>query len=186
MRLLGMGVALAAAGAAAAVAVPVPASARDVVVQVDARAGPWLNKANPKMRYGKGGEIAPVVIGGLADVSGETVEIFAAQGASTQVGGADVGVEGVAGEAVDDMPGAGKKYYPSLYAPKVLYPTNRHALMAVFVDADGKLVGRPFAVGQGVRLAIPDGAASLSLGFNDVEFAGNGGAMTVTVVVPDS
>lgn len=183
MRLLGISVALAAAAAAA---VAMPASARDVVVQVDARAGPWLNKANPKMRYGKGGEIAPVVIGGLADVSGETVEIFAAQGASTQVGGADVGVEGVAGEAVDDMPGAGKKYYPSLYAPKVLYPTNRHALMAVFVDADGKLVGRPFAVGQGVRLAIPDGATSLSLGFNDVEFSGNGGAMTVTVVVPDS
>lgn len=171
--------------ASLAVVAALPAAARDVVVEVDARSGPWLNKANKKMRYGKGDELAPALVGGLAEAAGSKLEIFAAQGGVTQVDGTAVGPEGMTSQAVDDRSGPGGKFYPSLYAPKVFYPANRHALIAAFVDAEGRMTGRPFTVGSGVRVMVPDEAAALALGFNDVSFAANSGSLTVTVVIPD-
>lgn len=162
-----------------------PASARDVSISVDGHAGPWLNKANKKMRYGKGDEAPPAVVTGFVNDADAKLEIFAASGATTQIDGHDVGPEGIANNAVDDSRGPGGKYYPSLYTPKVLYPANRHALVGAFVDGKGQLMGRPFVIGNGVRVTIPNGAAALNLGFNDVSFAPNSGALAVTVTMPD-
>lgn len=161
------------------------AAAREVAVSVDAKAGPWLNRANKKMRYGIGDEAPPALVTGFVNDADEKLAIYPAPGATTRVDGRAVGAEGIGGEAVDDMPGAKGRYYPSLYAPKILYPTNRHALIAAFVDGEGRLMGRPFAVGQGVRVTIPDQAAGLALGFNDASFAGNDGALPVIVSMPD-
>ncbi|KQM97487.1 hypothetical protein ASE85_14495 [Sphingobium sp. Leaf26] len=162
-----------------------PVAAREVSLSVDARSGPWLNKANKKMRYGKGDELPPAMVGGFVNDTAEKIAIMVADGATTKVDGQDVGPEGLEDKAVDDQPGEGGKYYPSLYAPKILYPNHRHALMAAFVDAQGVLMGRPFAVGKGARVTIPDQAAGLVMGFNDVGFAGNSGALAVTVTLPD-
>ena len=138
-----------------------------------------------KLRYGIGDETPPATVTGFINDADEKLAIYPAPGATTRVDGQDVGTEGIAGEAVDDMPGAKGKYYPSLYAPKILYPTNRHALIAAFVDVEGRLMGRPFAVGQGVRVTIPDQAAALTLGFNDVSFTANEGTLAVVVSMPD-
>lgn len=162
-----------------------PAMARDIQISIDARSGPWLNKANKKMRYGKGDEQPPAMVSGFVNDTAEKIAIMVDDGAMTQVDGQAVGPEGLEGQAVDDQPGDGGKYFPSLYAPTILYPNNRHALIAAFVDAKGGLLGRPFAVGKGARVTIPDQAAGLVMGFNDVSFARNSGALNVTVTVPD-
>ncbi|AQR72301.1 hypothetical protein [Sphingomonas sp. LM7] len=164
---------------------PAPASAEERRVTVDAKAGPWLNGPNKKMRYGLGDEAPPMTITGFINDADAKIEIYPVEGATTMVEGKPVGPEGIDGTAVNDAPGPKKKYYPSLYAPKILYPTNAHALIGAFVDANGVLIGRPFAIGKGVRVTIPDQAAALTLGFNDVKFAGNSGALPVVVVLPD-
>ena len=176
---------VAAAALGLACSLAAPAAAKEVIVGVDAKAGPWLNRPNKKMRYGIGDETPPATVTGFINDADEKLAIYPAPGATTRVDGQDVGTEGIAGEAVDDMPGAKGKYYPSLYAPKILYPTNRHALIAAFVDVEGRLMGRPFAVGQGVRVTIPDQAAALTLGFNDVSFTANEGTLAVVVSMPD-
>ncbi|WP_404337666.1 hypothetical protein AB2M62_02935 [Sphingomonas sp. MMS12-HWE2-04] len=162
-----------------------PAYAGEKQVSVDARAGPWLNGANKKMGYGLGDEAPPLLITGFVNDADAKIEIYPVEGSTTLVDGKPVGPEGIDGTAVNDTPGPKKKYYPSLYAPKILYPTNAHALIGAFVDAKGTLMGRPFAVGKGVRVTIPDQAAGLTLGFNDVKFTGNSGALSVVVVLPD-
>lgn len=176
---------LLAAALGLACSLAAPATAREVTIGVDAKAGPWLNRPNKKMRYGIGDEGPPAIVTGFVNDADEKLAIYPVLGATTRVDGQDVGAEGIADEAVDDLPGAKGKYYPSLYAPKILYPTNRHALIAAFVDLEGRLMGRPFAVGQGVRVTIPDQAAALALGFNDVRFTGNEGTLPVVVSMPD-
>ncbi|MGK2909531.1 MAG: hypothetical protein ACSLE1_07000 [Sphingobium sp.] len=162
-----------------------PAIAKDVSVAVDARSGPWLNKGNKKMRYGKGDELPPAMVSGFVNDTAEKIAIMVPPGATTRVDGQDVGPEGIEGQAADDQPGEGGQYFPSLYAPEILYHNHRHALIAAFVDAQGMLMGRPFAVGKGARVTIPDEAAALVMGFNDVGFVGNSGSLAATVTLPD-
>ncbi|MES2059142.1 MAG: hypothetical protein V4564_24585 [Pseudomonadota bacterium] len=159
-----------------------PASAREVVVQVDAKSGPWLPGANRKMPFGRDAA-APLVVPGIPDMSGK-VSIYP-EGTTISAGNGAVDAKGVESKAVDDSKGPGGKPYPSLYTPKILYPANLHALVAVFTDDKGVLVGRPFIVGEGARVSIPEGARALSFGFNDVDFAGNSGSLKVTIEMPD-
>lgn len=161
-----------------------PAFARDVTVLVDARAGPWSVAANPKMKYGVGDALPPMIVTGFpSDIDGQ-IEIVP-QGTTMAAQGGAVDGNGVASEAVDDIRGPRNKYYPSFYTPKVLYPANRHALLGVFVDAAGRLLSRPFVIGTGMRVGIPAGAHGLALGFNDVVATGNSGALSVQVRMPD-
>lgn len=176
---------LASAATIGAMLPAAPVFAREVAVSVDARSGPWLNKANRKMRYGQGDEAPPASVTGFMNDVGAKLEIVVAADATTRAGTGETGPQGFADEPVDDTKGPGGKYYPSLYTPKILYPANRHALIGAFVDGKGGLMGRPFAIGEGVRVTVPDGAAALNLGFNDISFAQNSGALPVTVVIPD-
>lgn len=179
------GIRIAQASVLALLLSSVPALAAERHVMVDAKAGPWLNGVNKKMRYGLGDEAPPAMVTGFVNDADAKIEIYPVEGATTMVQGKPVGPQGIAGTAVNDAPGPKKKYYPSLYAPKILYPTDAHALIGAFTDAKGVLMGRPFAIGKGVRVTIPDQAAALTLGFNDVTFAGNSGALSVIVVLPD-
>lgn len=161
-----------------------PALAREVTVEVDARAQPWDEDAFEGMAFGKGDGAPPVQIKGLEDLAGANVAIVPKAGGVTLVEGAEVGPEGIVGDAADDLR-VKKRVYPSLYTPKILYPVHRHALLAVFVDEEGRPVGRPFPVGTGVRVGVPDEARGLSLGFNDITFKGNTGTLEVIVQIPD-
>lgn len=164
---------------------PAALAAREVAVSVDARAQPWDVDANKQMKFGKGDGGAPVVVLGFEDMAGANVAIFPLADGVTTVDGQQVGPEGVVGDVADDLRMKKKRVYPSLYTPKVLYPVYRHALMAVFTDGEGHLVGRPFPVGSGVRVGVPDDAFALNLGFNDITSEGNAGFMTVVVEIPD-
>ncbi|EGF91722.1 hypothetical protein ABI_01520 [Asticcacaulis biprosthecium C19] len=159
------------------------AQAKEIVVQVDAKAGPWSVKLNKEMKYGVGDNAPPVIVPGMGPGMLGSLEIYA-DGTTIAAGRGEVDGLGVPDTAVDDQKAKGK-YYPSFYTPKILYPANAHALIGAFVDAEGVLLSRPFVVGTGVRVPIPENAVALALGFNDVSFAGNSGALTVTLVTPE-
>ncbi|MEH3121670.1 MAG: hypothetical protein PGN16_06750 [Sphingomonas phyllosphaerae] len=166
-----------------ATAMPAVVSARDVVVQVNARSGPWPLAPNAeKMRFGRGDSAPPTIV--PFDLGGGKIGVFG-EGTTATPDKTGIGPLGVDDDAVDDTLGPGKSRFPSFYTAKILYPANRHALAAIFVDGKGVVVGRPFMVGTGVRVTIPEGAAGLSLGFNDTEFSGNSGALSVTVQIPE-
>lgn len=161
---------------------PISVAAKTLAVSVDARSGPWSQKANPKMPYGVGDELPPLVVAGLEPDSGK-VEIYPV--GKTSVRGKDLDSEGNQDQEVDDSTGRNKTRFPSFYAPKILYPAYAHGLVATFIDAGGNIVGRPFMVGKGVRVSIPKQATGLALGFNDDSFADNEGSMALEIVVPD-
>ncbi|CAL4869635.1 hypothetical protein MMA231_03927 (plasmid) [Asticcacaulis sp. MM231] len=161
----------------------VAVEARTVTVAVDAKSGPWSTKANSKMKYGVGDEAPPFIITGIPVDSVDKVEVYA-DGVTTVKGKVEVGPVGFEDFEVNDSKARGK-YYPSFYTPKLLYPAYQHALVMGFVDDKGVLVSRPFVVGEGVRVPIPEGATGLALGFNDVSFKDNSGTLSVTVTIPD-
>lgn len=171
-------------GALLTTCIPAAVAARDVVVGVDARSGPWLPGLNKNMPYGTGDAAPPMVVTGFAPDQDEKLAIIP-EGVTTANGKANVDSSGIADKEVDDTTGPHKKRYPSFYTPKILYPANAHALIAAFVDAGGVVMGRPFAIGQGVRVPVPDGAKGLALGFNDESAKGNDGVLKVTVEMPD-
>lgn len=133
------------------------------------------------MPYGKGDEHPPAVL--PLDLGGGRIAIYAS-GTTDTLDKTGVPPAGVDGKAVDDILYK-KARYPSFYTPKILYPAQRHALVAAFVDDKGVVIGRPFVVGDGVRVSLPENAAALSLGFNDTVFSRNAGKLNVTVEMPD-
>lgn len=163
--------------------VPTAAVSRIVEVEVDAGAGPWSTAVNAdRMPYGAGDEKPPVVI--PFDVAAGGIGVLA-KGTTGTADRADIPPAGIEGDAVDDKLRK-KRRYPSFYAPKLLYPIGRHALIAAFVDAKGVVVSRAVPIGNnGIRLPIPDNAVGLALGFNDVNFTGNRGKLKVLVEIPD-
>ena len=63
---------------------------------------------------------------------------------------------------------------------------NSNALIGVFTDASGVILGMPFIVGNGpLRKTAPLGAENLQLGINGPTgwLASNGGSLTVGVTV---
>jgi hypothetical protein len=172
------------AGAVLAALIPAAALAKDQVVTVDSQAGPWVAGLNKKMPFGVGDAKPPVVVTGFAPDRDEKLAIIP-EGTTSTPGHATIDAGGIADQQVDDTFGPHKKRYPSFYTPKILYPANAHALVGVFIDAKGVVLGRPFVIGSGVRVPVADGAAGLALGFNDESAAGNGGALKVTVQMPD-
>lgn len=157
--------------------------AREVKVAVDARCGPWSMAANKKMKYGVGDALPPVIVTGLPAVTLSKLEVYV--DGTTMVDGKVVDALGIADTEVNDTKGRHGKFYPSFYTPKILYPAQAHALIGGFVDTAGVLVSRPFVIGNGVRVAIPENATGLALGFNDESFARNSGALSVTVNIPE-
>ncbi len=69
---------------------------------------------------------------------------------------------------------------PSKYAPQD-WPICLVALMGTFADANGVIIGTPFAVGSQVTKVVPAGAARLLLGINDDRFYDNSGSLVVEV-----
>lgn len=59
-----------------------------------------------------------------------------------------------------------------------------NCLVGAFITSDGRIVGRPFPVGQATSRRVPEGAVALSFGINDDNFADNSGKLTATVTLP--
>lgn len=160
-----------------------PAAARVIEVEVDATAGPWSTTINgERMPYGTGDEKPAVVI--PFDIAAGGIGILP-KGTTSTSDTASIPPSGIADDPVDDKERK-KRRYPSFYAPKLMYPVARHALIATFVDAKGVVISRAVPVGDtGLRIPIPENAAGLSLGFNDMVFTGNSGKLKVLVEIPD-
>lgn len=160
-----------------------PAAARVIEVEVDSASGPWSTKINgEKMPYGTGDEKPALVV--PFDIAAGGIGILP-QGTTATRGSPAVPPGGIASDVVDDKLKK-KRRSPSFYAPKLMYPIRRHALIAAFIDDKGVVVSRAVPVGDGgIRLPIPEGAVGLSLGFNDTVFAGNSGKLKVLVEIPD-
>lgn len=167
---------------AACLLVAPAAVAKTVTVTVDAKAGPWSVKLNPKMPYGNGDEAPSAVVKGLEPESGK-VEIY--PDGKITVAGKQFDSVGDSDKEVDDRTGKKKKRFPSFYTPKILYPAYAHGLVATFINDAGVIVGRPIMVGEGIRVAIPADATGISLGLNDDIFADNSGSLTVKLELPE-
>jgi hypothetical protein len=158
------------------------AHAKTVEFVVNAKSGPWSVKANPNMPYGVGDEGEPTVVMGIEPDSGK-VEIYPS--GMITVGKKTLPSQGDESREVDDKDGKKKKRFPSFYAPKILYPAYAHGLVVTFVDDDGKVIGRPIMVGEGIRLPIPELATGLAFGVNDDSFAENSGDFSIKLILPD-
>lgn len=167
---------------AASAQTPTATAPHQVVVNVDSAAAPWDASLNAGvMPLGNVGAKPPVIV--PIEVPSGKVAIVA-DGTTSTTEAKDIPSTGIKGKLANDTTAPNGQRYPSFYMPKLMYPVNRHALIAVFVDDKGNIVSRPFPVGEGVRLNIPDTAAGLALGFNDADFTGNTGTLKVMVQLP--
>ena len=86
--------------------------------------------------------------------------------------------------AQNNFPGSSDKIMPSYYIPVAEYDVGLMALVGVFTDDGGALVGTPHKLGNGpTTLAIPVGAARFQMGLNDDIYRDNFGSLTVDVSV---
>ncbi|NIJ31623.1 hypothetical protein FHT00_003604 [Sphingomonas insulae] len=169
--------------ASAAPATPAAeATVQRVTVTLDAATAPWDPVANAGILPIGAKGAKPTVVVPIEVPAGKVVIV--AEGTTDIPGASGIGAGGDTKKTINDTVTADGQRYPSFYVPKLLYPAYRHGLVVVFVDAKGVAVSRPFMVGKGIRLPIPDKAEGLALGFNDTDFTGNTGTLKVTVELP--
>lgn len=165
----------------AAMASTAPAAAKEVTVVVDAHSAPWQTGVNKKFGFGLGDARAPTVVWQIGLLSGLKLTI-SATGRTTTFGGGDaIGPNGIPDWITD----RGMALFPSYYMSKKDGPIHLNQLVGCFVNADGVIVGQPFAIGSNAVVEIPEGASALSLGINDDKFSDNDGALTVTISMAD-
>lgn len=152
------------------------------LITVDGHVGPWDPAANSSFAYGVGDESDPV---GVSVFPGGTVSISGATGlvSAGLPYWAFVGPDGDPSLVTNGEGGTSGDGFPSKYAPSD-WPTYLVALMGVFADSSGLIVGTPFEIGTAsLVLAVPAGASRLQLGINDDIFGDNVGSFTVDVTV---
>lgn len=164
-----------------AMAAALPAAAQtERVVTVDARSAPWSTRMNPKLGFGIGDGRAPTMV--LLGVGPGTKVRFAATGTTTTMAsGMSFGPDGQRDfQTGTEMAGSGT-YFPSRYVDRRALPLYVNQLMGAFVDADGVVVGAPFAIGSAAEARVPEGAFAVTLGINDDRLAENAGSLRVVV-----
>jgi hypothetical protein len=88
-------------------------------------------------------------------------------------------------------PGTSGKDFPSFYMNPASYPIYLGALVGVFTDSSGNIIGTPasfppFVINDGPKsVVIPAGATQLQLGIDDDIFFDNNGSFSVQVTGPD-
>jgi hypothetical protein len=166
---------------AALILVSSPAVARDVTVRVDARSAPWRVGVNPKMPFGRNDGKGPAIVMGMRLISGTKVRFKATGETRTVADGESFGPSGQDAYVTDANTGSSGRFFPSRYIPAAQYPVKLNQLVGAFINADGVIVGAPFAVGIGAQVEVPEGTAAIALGLNDDIFADNSGALDVVV-----
>lgn len=176
-----MGIAWWTAAIVAMAATAAPAAAQvERTVIVDGRSGPWNPRINRKLPFGIGDSMRPTMV--VLRVGAGTKVRFSATGTTTTVpGGEAFGPDGQAGFPTGDgMSGSGVPF-PSRYADRAQWPMHLNQLVGAFTDADGTVIGRPFAIGAASEARVPAGAVAVSLGINDDRLAENSGSLSVTI-----
>ncbi len=168
-----------AAAAAAPAPVPAPPPApqgHSITVLATARPWNWRSGGiNDAYRFGIDDGTGPAVVR-LASINakpGESLTI-SYSGGKIELGPGSPATDarGYAGQSANGGNGVSGKPLPSAYMKP--YPINLGALVGAFTDANGNILGAPFAVGDGpLSLPIPPGASQLQLGINDDIFGTN-------------
>lgn len=162
------------------------AHAKDVAVTVAATSMPWNPGINGKKRFGRGDGSRPVMIVGQHLFERAKVR-FSASGETTTIpDGVAIGPDGQADFVADDNVGNSGVLFPGHYVDRATRPVRLNALLGAFIDADGRVVGAPFLVGRSAVQTVPAGAMGIALGINDDIYADNGGALSVTVDIPEA
>lgn len=157
--------------------------AAEKTVVVDGKARAWDVGANPKLYYGISGPNgrAPVYVLAVNFKPGRKIR-FTASGSTTTVnGGEPIGPGGDKTFVTDGRYGNPGAFFPSRYFDKATYPTYLNELVGAFVDADGAVVSKPFAIGESTEVIVPEGAVSLSMGINDDNLNDNSGKIAVVI-----
>jgi hypothetical protein len=180
MRIRDMALA-AMAGTTLAVA---PVEAREVTVKVSAKAMPWSPAINRKLPFGRLDGAAPATVFAGKLFEGVPVKFSATGGTTTAAGGERFGPDGQAGFVTDASRGNSGSWFPSYHADRAGYPAHLNQLMGAFVDADGRVVGKPFLLGAHGKAVPPAGAVAITLGINDDIYSDNAGEIVVTIDLP--
>lgn len=162
------------------------ATARDVEMRVAATAMPWNPGINRKMDFGRHDGTRPALVVGALLQPGSRVD-FSASGQTTTVkDGLAFGPDGQQEFVTDAATGNSGTAFPSRYIEASDYPVHLNALMGAFIDADGRVVGKPFVIGSGTSRQVPEGAQAISMGLNDEIYSDNAGQIVVQVHIPEA
>ena len=151
-------------------------SQEDLLLEVNAKCGPWIFKAgglNADYPFGMGDHLPPVVVkadGKLPFRKGELIQIqYLSKRARAVAWNYDNSCdsEGETLRLVNNYRGYTGNYMPSRYVPSSEYPVFLMALIGVFADEKGAMVGSPFKVGLHRTVQVPQGASQLQFGIND-------------------
>lgn len=162
-------------------------------VEVDSRSGPWQwtpNGVNSAYQYGVGDHLDPAGFCRPQDLSfppWQTITVTYLSGLVNPYGGPCPGpfcTDASGSGAFNDNPGSSGRIAPSFYIPHSEYDAGLMALIGVFLDGGGQILGAPHKIGNGpTSLAAPSGAAFFQLGFNDDIFSDNTGSVLVDVEI---
>jgi hypothetical protein len=166
--------------AMALLALASPASAEKKVVKVSGQSQPWNTGVNRKFAFGWNDGRPPAVVFGISLKVNRTITVTATGNTTTTRDGLMLGPNGQSDYITGALPGNSGSYFPSRYI-KSDAPVRLNQLVGAFVDADGAIVGEPFAIGEQAELNVPKDAMALSLGINDDIFADNSGELTVVI-----
>lgn len=147
-----------------------------LLLDIKANCGPWIFKTgglNADYPYGRGDHLPPVVVKGDGKFpfrKGELIQItYLDKRVRPCAWNYDNSCdsEGETLRLANDLKGNTGNYMPSHYLPTSEYPVFLMALIGVFADDKGALVGAPFKVGLHRTVQVPEGAKQLQLGIND-------------------
>jgi hypothetical protein len=163
------------------------AIAAPIDVTVPGTTMPWnfSDELNQNRPFGLNDGTAPVVITlqQLGASPGQRIAIAYVSGSVCPGGTYPCGdANGDQGFKTNHHRGNSGEYFPSRYMKT---PTYLCELVGAFTDANGEIVGRPFAVGDGpTQEKIPAGANQVQLGVNDDILSDNSGSWDVQVSTP--
>jgi hypothetical protein len=161
------------------------ARAKADFVNVDGKSGPWEYNGglNTSSQYGVGDQLPPTIVTSVAGINlvpEQTLELVYQSG--TVSGGVGLPFFDARGDpSQPNPPPTGNGRFPSFYMSSS-NPINYVELVGTFADNQGRIVGSPFAVGDGSTvLTVPSGAIQLQLGVNDNLFSDNSGSWVVRI-----
>jgi len=160
------------------------------IVTLDSHAGPWLPSLNPNYDYGFHDNANPTIVNeansGIRFTAGNVLTITYLSGL-VSAGGAlpftdangDTTSPYGCGPGLTDPPNG--RRLPCDYTD-LSRQTHLMALVGVFTDSNGVIIGRPFTIGDGpYPVAIPAGATQLQMGTTDDIYYDNMGSWSIQV-----
>jgi hypothetical protein len=159
----------------------------NVVVNVQATAGPWNPSANASYPYADGDETAPTVVdsSSLPLTSGGSVAITYLSG-EVSVHSPDWSSYDADGDSVDAGPQGTAVSPDGTLGPSAYIASSSvylGELVGTFATSAGAIVGTPFAIGDAATEQVPAGAVQLQLGINDWKYSDNAGSFSISVTI---